>query len=392
VLKRLSEEPLPLRARNPAVRVPRELDEVVGRALERDREARFPDAVSFIHALARVADTLRDAATQELQVAPARPALVRAPAKELSREEKIDLLAKIDRAAKKVGDRLRHEEEATGRESQIAETEALLQGYLAQGKHALASFAFETLLELQPGHPRRAEYQNRLALLGDSSGRSKRAAEAAAAGREALLRGDLRLARVKLDGAEAEDFAGEAAAGLRREIADAEASEARHGEREGFRRRFDALLEAGQVGEAEQLLRALAPHEVTKVSLDGYRSQLAEARVRFKEADALESHQRRYRERLQAKDWLGARDVVRQLQQALPASSRPAQMFAEVSRLEESVRRQEALEHGLRQVETFISQSKPLEAETALKIVTQLDPHNSNLRRLERQIKVLWHG
>jgi hypothetical protein len=50
------------------------------------------------------------------------------------------------------------------------------------------------------------------------------------------------------------------------------------------------------------------------------------------------------------------------------------------------------LEHGLRQVETFISQSKPLEAETALKIVTQLDPHNSNLRRLERQIKVLWHG
>ena len=67
-------------------------------------------------------------------------------------------------------------------------------------------------------------------------------------------------------------------------------------------------------------------------------------------------------------------------------------MFEELSRLEQSVRRREAVEQGLRQVESFIAQSKPLEAETALKVLTQLDPQNSNLRRLERQIQALWQS
>jgi hypothetical protein len=399
VLKRLSEDPLPLRTRNPAVRVPRELDQVVERALARDREDRFPDAVAFIHALARVGDTLRDAATREVQAAPRLPppspgrtAPVRGPAKELSREERLDLLAQIDRAAKKVGDRQRLEEETSGREAQIAEAETLLQGYLAQGKHALAVFAFETLLELQPGHPRRADYQNRLAQLGDLTGRRKRAGEAVAAGREALLRGDMPLARVKLETAEAEDFAGDATAGLRHELAATEASEARQGERESYRRRFEELLEAGRVDEAERMLHSLPPVEANKVTLDGYRTQLAEARVRFRDADILERHERRYRERLQARDWSGARDAVRELGQALPSSSRPGEMFEELSRLEQGVRRREAVEQGLRTVESFIAQSKPLEAETALKVLTQLDPQNPNLRRLERQVQALWQS
>src|SRR4029077_9311881 len=64
--KRLSEDPLPLRGRNPRVEVPVELDRVVRRALERARELRFPDARAFIAALERVEESLAGVETKEI--------------------------------------------------------------------------------------------------------------------------------------------------------------------------------------------------------------------------------------------------------------------------------------------------------------------------------------
>lgn len=66
VFKRLTEPPLPLSGRNPNVMVPPELEAVILRGLEKDREKRWPDALSFLHALVRVADQLRQVATQEV--------------------------------------------------------------------------------------------------------------------------------------------------------------------------------------------------------------------------------------------------------------------------------------------------------------------------------------
>jgi serine/threonine-protein kinase len=85
IFKRLSEDPLPLVGRNPNVEVPVELDRVVRKALERDRERRYPDAGSFIQALERVARSLNAAETREIPVwtgdaAPAPPAPAPAPA------------------------------------------------------------------------------------------------------------------------------------------------------------------------------------------------------------------------------------------------------------------------------------------------------------------------
>src|SRR5262245_41861958 len=123
VFKRLSEDPLPLVGRNPRVEVPGELARVVRRALERDRERRYPDAVTFIQALEVVARGLNAASTQEIPAipkgaetpgGPARAGSAERPAtppaavprqrtaSELSREEKAELLAQIDRAARRV--------------------------------------------------------------------------------------------------------------------------------------------------------------------------------------------------------------------------------------------------------------------------------------------------
>src|ERR1700712_1668306 len=87
IFKRLSEDPLPLRGRNPRVEVPVELDRVVRRALERDREERFADARAFITALERVEQSLLSAETKEipmsafdLSAAPPAPAASPPPA------------------------------------------------------------------------------------------------------------------------------------------------------------------------------------------------------------------------------------------------------------------------------------------------------------------------
>lgn len=64
IFKRLSEEPLPLSGRNPAIQVPADLDQVVLRALARDREQRFASAAELIRALAPIEESLRRSATR----------------------------------------------------------------------------------------------------------------------------------------------------------------------------------------------------------------------------------------------------------------------------------------------------------------------------------------
>ncbi len=61
-------------------------------------------------------------------------------------------------------------------------------------------------------------------------------------------------------------------------------------------------------------------------------------------------------------------------------------MFAEVERLESIHRRQQSVEQGVRQVETFIEQGDAAKAELALKILVQMDPENRHRKRLEKQV------
>ncbi|MEA2691287.1 MAG: hypothetical protein QOJ16_674, partial [Acidobacteriota bacterium] len=114
IFKRLSEDPLPLVGRNPRVEIPAELDRVIRRSLERDREKRYPDAILFINALEKVGKSLAAIETQEIPVAPPalappgapapsvpRPAPRQRSSSELSPEEKKELLAQIDRAGRR---------------------------------------------------------------------------------------------------------------------------------------------------------------------------------------------------------------------------------------------------------------------------------------------------
>jgi serine/threonine protein kinase len=427
IFKRLSEDPLPLRGRNPQVEVPLELDRVVRRALERDRENRFPDARSFIAALEKVEQGLVGHKTQEIPLTSLTPAVAAAaPAPpvpprprtvtELSKAEKMELLAQIERASRRPspgsGENARaaaapspgrtggaeapvapaearrpEVREDTAVRQRAAETEQVLTNYLQKKQLPLARLALETLLELAPDHPRRADYQDRIAHLAEEVEKDKRAEAALAAGREALARKDLMAARRELETVVRNDTSGKRAESLARDIETAE-RETRQGEEfETRKRRFEELLAALRVVEAEGELAALARLDVPRVTLDFYRERLAEVRGKIRQEERVGVLEMRYRDALKDRSWLAAREVAHELGNADPQSRRAAEMLAEVDRLEGEERRRQAVEQGVRQVETFVEQGDAPKAELALKILLQMDPDNRHRRRLEKQVR-----
>ena len=436
IFKRLSEDPLPLRGRNPAIEVPAELDRVVRRALERDRERRFPDAHSFAAALAKVEQGLAGAETKEIPMAaiaaadgPAAPPPPRQrSSSELSRAERQELLAQIERAAKRVQEssgeisradallaagrieeaqkliaqieaanpraqgigrlkeRLAQEREREKDALRSAETEQVLINYLQKKQLPLARLALESLLEIQPTHPKRADYEGWIGLLVDEAEKSKRAGAALAAGREALARKDFRAARRELEAIARDDPTGKRGEAFSHELEAAERAAQEGAEIDRRKRRFEELLAARRSVEAAAELDALAKLDVSRVTLDFLREKLAEDRERSQREEVEAGFEQRYRQKLADHDWFAAREIAQELGKAVPASPRAAAMFAEIGRLEAIHHRQQAVEQGVRQVEAFIDQGDAAKAELALKILVQMDPENRHRKRLERQV------
>ncbi|HYN21482.1 MAG TPA: protein kinase [Thermoanaerobaculia bacterium] len=453
IFKRLSEDPLPLIGRNPQVHVPADLDRVVRKALERDREKRIPDAITFIEALDRVDQAASAVETKEIQLpvfapeaasggapqvaarTPAASVPVQRPrsTSELTRAEREDLLAQIDRASRRVQEtavdlsrieailaagnlaearKLLHETEAANpralglqrlkdrlaeeevravseRRRRISETEQVLANYIQRKQLPLARLALETLNELDPHHARRAELEGALGKLAQELAQEKQVETALATGREALARKDFKAARRELDVVVRNDPAGKKAAAFRSEVEAAEQDLRSGAELDQHKKRFEELLKKHKIGDAEKELDALSQLDIPRVTLSMLRERLDEVKsliARDEKALLLEES---FRKHLDAHDFFAAREDATEMEKILPASTRTAEMFARIDRLEGDFRKQQALEHGVQQIEDFIKKGDAAKAELALKVLTQMDPENRHRKRLEKQIKGL---
>ena len=448
IFKRLSEDALPLSGRNPAVPVPPLLDQVLRRALARDPDLRFPDAVSFILALEKVGSALSSAATQEVPIPPAfrqaplpatqplTPALPAPPPKprsssEMTREEKFELLAQIEKAAlrSREGDqwvakaqaaisagqldeakaqiarieasnpraigldelklRLANADARRRERQAIEETERALGTYLTKRQLPLARFALQSLLDLAPQHGERATYEQRISLLAEELDRTAKVGSTLAEGRDALGRGDLREARRLLEVLLKIDPERSGYDALRQEIAASEREDREAVDLAARRRRIEALLEGGKVDDAQRELDDLARIGVPRVTVASFQERVDAVRQTREALGAASRLESAFRAAIDSRDWLAAREAAQEFGRYQPESSRAAEMYSEIDRLEAVHRREAGVEQGVRQVETFLVQGKADQAELALKIVIQLDPKNRHRRRLERQIKSL---
>jgi serine/threonine protein kinase len=443
IFKRLSEDPLPLSGRNPAISVPAELDRVVRRALEREREQRFPDAVSFILALEKVGHALSPAATQEIQIPgmnPGPPSARPTPAaaiqkprssSELTREERMELLAQIEKAAARAreGDQVlirAREAIAAGRLAQAAEmvhkleaanpqtpgldvvrlslaeaeakhqigatvreTERVLEGYLGKRQLALARFALESLIEQMPAYPRRSEMEGRISDLAEELERDRRIEDVLEQGRAALARGDLRSARGQVEIVRRIGGSAEKVASLEEAIVAAEREDRDSIDVAARRRRLETLVANRKIAEAERELADLARLDVPRVTLDAYRERIDAARATLGTEARSAELARRTTNAITAKDFVTARDAAHELVRLPEGAEQGARLLAEIDRAETAHRRQESIEQGVRQVEAFLAQGQSSSAELALKILVQMDPDNRHRKRLERQLKAI---
>ncbi len=451
IFKRLSEDPLPLTGRNPRVLVPPDLDRVMRKVLERDREKRFSDAIAMIQALDRVDQSLSSAETREIQIPSfaresGAPAVSSAPggippamqrqrcSSELTRTERDDLLAQIDRAARRVqetsvdlsrietalaGGRLDEAQqllaqteasnpraqglqrlkeriaeekathEAAERGRRIAETEQVLANYIQRKQLPLARLALETLSELDPQNPKQAERESALGRLAQEIEKEKRAVAALAAGREALARKDLPGARRELETVLRDDLSGKRSAMLREEVEAAEREVRTGAELDERSRRFETLLAERRIRDAEEELQALSQLDISRVTLAVYQDRLRDVQGLVNREERVSFMEMRFRKQLEDHDWPAAREGASEMGRLIPESPRAAEMFSHVDRLEADFRRQQSVEQGVRQVEEFVQKGEAAMAELSLKVLLQMDPENRHRKRLEKQVKAM---
>ncbi|HEX6200520.1 MAG TPA: protein kinase [Thermoanaerobaculia bacterium] len=278
-------------------------------------------------------------------------------------------------------------ERTAERRARVDEAETMFERYLKKKQLSLARLALETLIDLAPTHPKRTDYEAWVEVLAEEVEEERRADQALAAGREALVRGDFRAARRHLAALRKADE--DRAAAFEREVALAEREAEETADFEESRERFEQLLRARRLEEAQQEIRALAEMGAAKVTLDLYRSRLDEALESARGEAQLEAFLEAFRGRMEAGDFAGAREVAGELQRTSPGDPRASELLAEIGQREREADRRRSIEQGEAQVERFIAAGDGAKAALALKVLVQMAPQHKKRKAFEKRIAKL---
>lgn len=275
------------------------------------------------------------------------------------------------------------------RRSSLQQAEEMLQRYIRQRKKPLAEMALATLIEIAPEHPRRSDYQRWVADLDRELALQQRVENELGAGRAALRTGDLGLARRHLATLRKLDPTGPATDELTRELATEEEVEAESADIERLKQRADKLLANERIDEAEREVERLAVLDVPKLTIDFLRRRLAEARRQIRDRFDAERLLALFEDRIEARDWQGAREVAHRYGERFPDLPDAARLFSQVTGLEADERRQQSLQEGLRTLEGFLAAGQRREAELALELLERLNLDPDRLAQLRQKVRGL---
>ncbi len=272
-------------------------------------------------------------------------------------------------------------------EEKVAQAERILEEYLRLGKINLAVLTLETLLELQPRHPKKKEYQSWIRLAEEEASQFKRAEKAVEAGRSALEKGDFKAARKQLEVARRNDLKGHLAQTFEEELAEAERDGYVSTEIVTLRGAFDEAMAAGQLAEAESIYEKVAALGTSRVALTAFRQRIDAEKQRIQEKETFERYHRLVRRDLDKGDFKTARETVHTLSIRLPQSTVAASLVDAIDQEEQAHRRRQSVERGVQQVEAHLAANDLDGAALGLKILKQMDPDNPRWLEIEKKLR-----
>ncbi len=288
-----------------------------------------------------------------------------------------------------VKDKLNAARSRSKQQENVRAAEDILSRYIQQRKKALAQLALQTLSELEPLHPRLADYRVWVGELDQEMAFHQRLESVLAAGREAILANDLPRAERSLADLRKLDADSPMAETLAAELDYAHRGRAETGDIENSKERLETLMAGGQVREAEMELERLARMAVPKITLDFFQKRLEGIQSDQEARSLLAQFRGEFRRKLHQQDWDGARDVAQKAGGQTGSPDLSAQMFNEVDRHESEQRHRQSLTQGLSMLSKFIAEGKKGEAELALKVLQSLDLEPQRLAELERKVRAL---
>jgi hypothetical protein len=275
------------------------------------------------------------------------------------------------------------------RQAGLGKAEEMFVQYIQQRKAALAKLALDTLVELEPNHPRRKEFEIWLQDLEEEVELKGKIGEVLEAGRAALQRGDLAEARKRREQLRKLDSWAEEGESFEAEIAAHEHDAAESADIERLKKSFEELLAARRFDEAEKLLAQLSALDLPKVSLDFLRKHLDENRgIAADEAEAA-SIVGRFQSKLADRHWQEAREIAHAYGERFPASPRAAELFNQVNEMEAAERRLLSLQEGIQTFERFLAEGKKQEAGLALRLLESLELDKGRLESLAAKLREL---
>lgn len=406
ILHRFERRPLPLSARCPDLDLPPTLEPVFAKALALRREDRFEDAAAFIASLVDVALELED-----LRRGGSKPRLLSEEEQKRLRIETVlseaeehlasariyevrrclDELTSLGANEARLEDLIRRLSEIEHRRKQMQalQTEELVEQYISGRQHSLACVALEALLEFDPLHPRRDELRIRVESLGVDLEEESAVKSVLEAGLDSLERGDLAAARLQLARLESSSSARLLARQLAQQIETYLSDRQKSHRIEGYRHVLDQLLAEERLEELATRLDELKDLDVPKVVIDLYRGRAQELDEQRQARLKIAKLERLYPQLLHEQRWQEAREVAVEIETLAPDSSRPAQMFQEVSEHEERARRRQAVLEGMAALDSYLAAGELDEAEMAYRIVHQIDPQPLRKGHYEKRLREL---
>ena len=275
------------------------------------------------------------------------------------------------------------------RQSNLRTTEEMLTRYIQQRKKPLAELALETLVELAPNHPRRADYETWVADLDQELVLERKIQQQLDDGHAALRRDDLATAEKHLGALHKLAPDSRATEQLAADVAAAAQGQALSAGIERAKQKLEELLAAGRLDEAELQMAQLSRMDVPKVTIDFLRKRLEDGRRQLRDRAEAEKLVSDFDRHLAAHDWPNAREVAQHFGQRFPASTRAAELFERVNDQEAVERRQQSIDEGLAAVERFIGFGDRHNAELALKLLASLDLEPEQLAQLQARVERL---